>query len=668
MFKNCYYKLIVFALIFFSALHANAIVYYRFDTRSPDEIIAQGGFKAKGDDKNLYAHSVAEHSGTGRMAESAYISFTTEFGRTALAHQLSRESRVPETWLYAVNVNGQLPNLANQLETQIRASFRALLVAEPRLIGQVDIEDVFDEIGVTVFNDRVVELSAGNGNLQSMFDIFDGLVTSWFQAIRQEEHDATDFVPWSAVVRYQRILLDRDLTDGYRVVTTTERSSVPMLPPAEPTQENRTIYVDQSRLNNAGFAIVLNPEYNLGLCGFQSTKINSNIKKCSSYSDRIAPRSTTFNPKIELGREKKVSLRYGDNPMAWVDFNGDLIPDLCNVIPGKTDSVQCNINIKSAPYDSFQWIQTTSGDVGWTNGGQAWVDVNGDGKADFCRLTNVYTVIRCSISNGSGFEAQDWISSYLDAGYPQTRKWIDVNRDGKVDFCRITSNGMVCNLSNGKGFDSKTWSFKSNDFGYSATQAWFDIDGNGYLDFCRQVTQSGTTIRCNLNLGNNQWKEVEGGNQPYPISATNQFYVHMVGTKQSYCRIYPSGSSLTCTHYNERTKSFEGKSFLLPAGIAFSSDLVMADINNDGLADICAGSDSSLVCSIFAGYNKGFLQNTIALPSKFHGTGKFSNGKKVILQKVKKGVETQYCRSFNGSESYCSDIIVKDERSKLKLP
>lgn len=151
------------------------------------------------------------------------------------------------------------------------------------------------------------------------------------------------------------------------------------------------------------------------------------------------------------------------------DFNGDKTADTCAV----TDSdrtAACTVKTLTisgtgtAPNVTYR----TSLDPGW-KAGRAWVDHNGDGKADYCRVVD-YTRLACTVSTaptitpvattGTGFGegfGQTFFSQNLDAGWDDTRNWRDANGDGKVDYCRITGNVFVgyqaqCTISNGQGF------------------------------------------------------------------------------------------------------------------------------------------------------------------------------------------------------------------------
>ncbi|UJZ96593.1 hypothetical protein IHC87_21195 (plasmid) [Photobacterium damselae subsp. damselae] len=65
-------------------------------------------------------------------------------------------------------------------------------------------------------------------------------------------------------------------------------------------------------------------------------------------------------------------------------------------------------------------------------GSQGWVDVNGDNKANFCRLQYTRTHPICNLSNGTNFEAIKE-GPYIDGGYPFILHWGKVF-DKKVVF------------------------------------------------------------------------------------------------------------------------------------------------------------------------------------------------------------------------------------------
>jgi hypothetical protein len=159
----------------------------------------------------------------------------------------------------------------------------------------------------------------------------------------------------------------------------------------------------------------------------------------------------------------------GTTYQATADFNGDGAGDSCAV--KSTDATAaCTVNaIPTGGTSGINITYSTKVDPGWM-AGRAWVDHNGDGKADYCRVVD-YTRLACTVSTaptvppttigytqplGEGFGGT-YYSQNLDAGWDDTRTWRDANGDGKIDYCRITGNFFVgyqasCTISTGQGF------------------------------------------------------------------------------------------------------------------------------------------------------------------------------------------------------------------------
>jgi hypothetical protein len=141
-----------------------------------------------------------------------------------------------------------------------------------------------------------------------------------------------------------------------------------------------------------------------------------------------------------------------------VDRNGTV--DLCRVIEGGAGrSIACTLSPTSRTEDLYagRTIDTGIVDAGYVEG-RAFADFNGDGFPDYCRIIgmgypNSYAI--CTFFDGKEF-ASTVTSGSLDWGYPETRKWVDVNGDKRADFCRVVGNHrefVDCTLSEGaKGF------------------------------------------------------------------------------------------------------------------------------------------------------------------------------------------------------------------------
>lgn len=155
-------------------------------------------------------------------------------------------------------------------------------------------------------------------------------------------------------------------------------------------------------------------------------------------------------------------------------------------------------------------------------GSAAWVDGTGSGMKSFCRLVGsenqVSSYLRCNAFTGGGF-GPDVNSGVVDWGWPAGRAWVDADGDGKADFCRVvgatnqTGAYARCTLSTGSGFGAEINS-GALDWGTATARAWVDVDGDGKTDFCRpvgSVNQTSSYLRCNLSTGSGFGVEVNSG-------------------------------------------------------------------------------------------------------------------------------------------------------------
>src|SRR5260221_3992793 len=127
----------------------------------------------------------------------------------------------------------------------------------------------------------------------------------------------------------------------------------------------------------------------------------------------------------------------------------------------------------------------------WTREGWAWVDINGDGKADFCRVyKGTPFAITCTLSTGTGF------GDTITANPPSpgsNYQWVDINGDGKADFCGGASS-VTCVLSTGTGFAGTV----TSPAGPANTQVpqIVDANGDGRVDVCFGAGYSYTQSQC----------------------------------------------------------------------------------------------------------------------------------------------------------------------------
>jgi hypothetical protein len=159
--------------------------------------------------------------------------------------------------------------------------------------------------------------------------------------------------------------------------------------------------------------------------------------------------------------------------LSFVDFNRDGLVDFC-FADLTVDGVYCSLlrdrgeGFLFGPrykFDEPVKIVTGPGQLGlirlaWLGDNEkqaSWADVNGDGKLDFCyHLKNVVTGQRsnlaCHLGDGQTLSYDPRRFAIWDtlAAAAPGRQFIDINNDGKTDFCYflgVTGNfQFVCNL------------------------------------------------------------------------------------------------------------------------------------------------------------------------------------------------------------------------------
>ncbi len=221
------------------------------------------------------------------------------------------------------------------------------------------------------------------------------------------------------------------------------------------------------------------------------------VKECGS--DGVCLAATTFtsdDATIGFGTTYTSGvIDWGyDAGAAWVDFDGDGRADYCRRVGGVNGSssyIQCTLSTGTGFGATY-----TSGVIDWGyDAGAQWVDFDGDGKADYCRrvgnVNGSSSYIQCTLSTGTGFGAT-YTSGVLDWGYDAGWAWADFNGDGKADYCRRVGNVngsssyIQCTLSTGVGFGA-TYTSGLVDWGYNSGVGWVDFKGAGKADYCRRV-------------------------------------------------------------------------------------------------------------------------------------------------------------------------------------
>jgi FG-GAP-like repeat len=273
------------------------------------------------------------------------------------------------------------------------------------------------------------------------------------------------------------------------------------------------------------------------------------------------------------------------------------------------------------------WDSSYSDANGWNTSASYWqtiqyADLNGDGKADVCGRGGDGLV--CALSTGTGFGTPTlWNSDYSDANgwktssaYWRTIRYADLNGDKKADVCGRGGGGLMCALSTGGKFGASTlWNSDYSDANgwnssasYWQTIQYADLNGDGKADVCGR---GGDGIWCALSTGggfgaSTLWNSDYSDANGWKISASYWQTIRFIhidsDRKADVCG--RGGDGIWCAH--SRGTSFE------PSYLKFSNysdangwgsdpsywqTIQYADLNKDGMADVCGRGGDGLWCS-----------------------------------------------------------------------
>ncbi len=264
------------------------------------------------------------------------------------------------------------------------------------------------------------------------------------------------------------------------------------------------------------------------------------------------------------------------------DINGDGMADLC---ARKKEGLECAISTGEGFGTPFMGPLLRDAD-GWDKpeyfGTIRFADINGDGKSDVCARNA--TTIRCFLSKGDGFEAgvsgPGWTNEngWDNFHYWSTIRLVDLDNDGAADICARAAAGILCHLADGEGgfgprIEGPGLSNQSgwDDMSNYDTIRYADVTGDGRLDLCARA-----------NAGMQCWpfdgEKFGDGWSPGPMKDDSGWD-------------------------NEQ----------------FYRTISMADINGDGMADVCARASQNYVCWVSTG--SGFNPTLVAGPAWSNAAG-----------------------------------------------
>jgi hypothetical protein len=138
-------------------------------------------------------------------------------------------------------------------------------------------------------------------------------------------------------------------------------------------------------------------------------------------------------------------------------------------------------------------------------GFRVMADVNGDERSDFCRFVGDPRTpfLSCALGAFAQRFGNYDVNSMpgLDTGYPEFRVMADVNNDKRADYCRFVGNPgaefLSCALATADGrfgnYDVNSLpGFPAGfDRGYPDFRVMVDVNGDGRADYCRFVGDPG---------------------------------------------------------------------------------------------------------------------------------------------------------------------------------
>lgn len=268
------------------------------------------------------------------------------------------------------------------------------------------------------------------------------------------------------------------------------------------------------------------------------------------------------------------------NSYASGDVNNDGLVDFCFASTSASENgLQCALSKGQGHFeDATVWGSDLSASFR-TNENLAnlmLLDLNNDSWTDYC-VTQGNSGLYCALNNKRGsFGALQKKSPIKE---DDRYSLVDVNHDEYIDICVFTNSNSSCYLNNKQGFSNSPtnlntikWAVKKNDTNIPAPQLT-DINGDGSLDICG--IYSNGRFACQYGQAN-----------------TN-------GEMPSFSSIeYVSGNIIGAN--KEATKSFTGS-------------FRYADLNADGLLEVCYLSGDDYVCHTNTG--DGFSSAFVAKSS-----------------------------------------------------
>ncbi|MDB4972610.1 MAG: hypothetical protein JWN48_951 [Myxococcaceae bacterium] len=264
--------------------------------------------------------------------------------------------------------------------------------------------------------------------------------------------------------------------------------------------------------------------------------------------------------------------------LSYGDVDGDGSDDLC---VRRVDGLYCAFGGLSAFFGFARVLDRFGDDTGWlppAYGSTVQLgDIDGDGAAEVCGrapdgvycatfspLFGLYTDYR---KRSRGDDFSDVVGYGASASRYRSLRLTDVDGDGAADLCGRNAQGIECarSLRDGSFAAARQWTSEqfSDALGWAAdangtTLRYGDITGDGRVDVC-------------------------GRSSAGVVCATNDGAGHFVDP-----------------HLWSHTGDFDNKGGW-DSQLSYYGSIRLADIDGDGVADLCGRSPIGLLCGISTG-------------------------------------------------------------------
>jgi hypothetical protein len=359
----------------------------------------------------------------------------------------------------------------------------------------------------------------------------------------------------------------------------------------------------------------------------------------------------------------------------WVDFNNDGREDFCVFRADWNRQMLCyestptGLNATPRVFDN---LPAMAEHQPWR-----WVDVNGDGKVDLCRLNEPKQLLaKLSCTLGDAFiqsfsfdipfalyggeieQGSDGMENINDFFLS------DVDSDGRADLCYLhllTSTmkyELRCHRSQGSSFSptvDSTWTYSGVTAGVRTwPRGFFDFNGDGVPDFCR--VENGAHVRCLVGsaTGISSAKDYVSIQMPEKQYSDSAGFIDINGDGNTdFCRAMESGglTRIGCMLASGRGWE-DAQSLSSGLDIGVSGSRWWADVNGDGAPDYCraVGGDpgtgerdvtSTLKCSLGSRAATLLVSGNITVTNVNFGRG---DGGRTFCDPFGSGVST-LCRA-----------------------